>query len=714
MLGAVLKGSPPGRVLVQAQDWDTALPPGLVTVAPNDLLPGVEAPPVSVPLVLIPRWGRPRNLGLSTHHEAVLSAPAWADPLVVLLPAGDLDSSGAAEFRRRVVEDWHPELVALLPGDELGAHTRFVACLLVLRPAAGRGSQPIRFLDAVAALRDPKAEPLGEATAHLLRKQGGTTAHGYVLREMPADGRLGFRSNDPALAARRIALADYGGSVTFGSLFEVLPRGRFRDIHRRGTGPTGDVRARAVEGRDVQFGRIAEGVPDADNDRSVVARPEELLRPGDVLFREFLSTPSSGRGLAWAKVCEQDLPAVQGRSVVAARPRPGTLDQVRSFVLQYLSSPGAADLADAGGVGGPPLLSPSRLNAMSVPVPDEPMLFALQGLTRARDSAKAWEAEASDLLSSLFEGPEPASNRARVLTAGRQLRQRVAVAEMIGQLGHRVQSRYPLPVAARWRVLQALRSAGASAAAYQATLETAEVLLGYLACVGLAVATDSGTSLASLQQIRQKLAKGKGPDLGDWVATLRELNGKKGRPVSERLGSLDLCAYLGSEGVGVAVKALADRRNDESHIRRVSATDLPSECDAAVRELEVLLTQAAFVEDLPLLLAGPVRWNARKHEGVLSARTLAGDHPVVDTDERLVKTPSIEFDSLYVQDAVGELHLLRPFLVARLCSKCHTLSTFHVDKVLRGVVKLKSFEHGHVIDDASMVSSLADVGLLES
>jgi len=81
--------------------------------------------------------------------------------------------------------------------------------------------------------------------------------------------------------------------------------------------------------------------------------------------------------------------------------------------------------------------------------------------------------------------------------------------------------------------------------------------------------------------------------------------------------------------------------------------------------------------------------------------------------ERLtVSRPDVENGSLYVQDSAGELHLLRPFVVAKDCPRCRTLSTFHVDHVGHGVATLKSFEHGHLSESPELLPALTAVGLL--
>lgn len=102
------------------------------------------------------------------------------------------------------------------------------------------------------------------------------------------------------------------------------------------------------------------------------------------------------------------------------------------------------------------------------------------------------------------------------------------------------------------------------------------------------------------------------------------------------------------------------------------------------------------------------------NSGPCEVRRLAGDHPVLPRENLPVRRPDIENGSLYVQDSAGELHLLRPFVVAQDCPKCRDHSTFHVDRVSGGVATLKSFEHGHLSESTGMLPALTAVGLFEA
>ena len=190
---------------------------------------------------------------------------------------------------------------------------------------------------------------------------------------------------------------------------------------------------------------------------------------------------------------------------------------------------------------------------------------------------------------------------------------------------------------------------------------------------------------------------------------LQELGGKKAQPVRVQLNADELCDF--AAGCDFAIARLRQRRNDEAHGRPVDSHDLPVACENALADVQLLLAGSQFLADMPLLLAGPTTWDAITRSGTSEFRRLAGDHPVVPREQLPIRRSDIENGSLYVQDAAGELHLLRPFVVAEDCPRCRTLSTFHVDRVSGGVATLKSFEHGHLSEPATMVRALAAVGL---
>ncbi|MEV0604124.1 hypothetical protein AB0I82_33160 [Streptomyces sp. NPDC050315] len=177
----------------------------------------------------------------------------------------------------------------------------------------------------------------------------------------------------------------------------------------------------------------------------------------------------------------------------------------------------------------------------------------------------------------------------------------------------------------------------------------------------------------------------------------------------------DIRGLLADQYAADARQRLSDRRNDEAHLRRIDAIDLPHATDTAFADLTCLVTKARFLADSPLLQITDVRWNSLSRTAAIEYRELMGDHPVVPTKTMTSGSNDLETDSLYLRDSEHNLHPLRPFLIGRDCPTCRTWSTFHVDKVPGSTaVTLKSLEHGHILEDdgPQSVTAFKSVGLL--
>ena len=172
----------------------------------------------------------------------------------------------------------------------------------------------------------------------------------------------------------------------------------------------------------------------------------------------------------------------------------------------------------------------------------------------------------------------------------------------------------------------------------------------------------------------------------------------------------DFREFLGKDGVSHALRALRNRRNDESHVRGVDALDLPAATEEARNELITLLTAADFIVDLPLILAESDEWDELSDEGRVVYRQLSGDHAVVPV-QVMRSDRRVERHSLYLLDAERRLHLLRPFLIAMQCPICRNPSTFHIDRLTSSGIEVKSLEDGHTttrpdLNDALIRASL--------
>lgn len=262
--------------------------------------------------------------------------------------------------------------------------------------------------------------------------------------------------------------------------------------------------------------------------------------------------------------------------------------------------------------------------------------------------------------------------------------------------------------------MEAAISAGSFKTADEAIRDAAEILLCYAANLGLAVARGTGIHLGAISMIRARLLAGKGGlGFGDWTTVLQEIrDGRASRRAPDVNPVAELRSLLAHPDTDAARERLYKRRNDEAHLRRADSLELAGAVDSSLNDLKTLLQAASFLSDLPLIQVTAVYWDSFRKLAIVNYRELMGDHPVVPTRSMAYAAPDLEVGSMYIIDGRRKLHLLRPFLIGRVCLKCRNWSTFHVDGVADGKVTFKSLEHGHPLEDASLEDSLQHVGLL--
>lgn len=665
------------------------------------------------PALLVPPWGkRPEGCDRRTRneHEAALldCIPAGPDSLLAaLVPASTLTSHGSRHVREALATRWQPVLVLYARGVLPGIHFSTVVATMFLRARQDK-VPPLRLFQ-MPARSDEAA--VDADFRRLLAKNGGRGRFGYVLRDAPPAGdSLAFERHDPKVLARRADLSGFGAAVTVDEVFD-LPGPSFHLVADKdrecGNGEPGA--ARVVTGRDLKRdGTIAP----PDEETRWAAIPLDLqLQVGDILLREIFQATDHG-GLVTAEVTEEYLPAVASNSVVVLRAKTLLEAPQRSLILQFLRSPLARTLA-AAAVGGGSRLNRTALKELHLPQPDEALSAALNDLTEAVERFEVWRSEAEELLQSVFLDDSAKAARARIVRSGLTLRLRKEAASLLDDDGYIVRTRFPYPVAYRWRGMEANVSAGADSQAYDAVLDTAEVLLCYAAHLALVFAREAAIEVGYVKNIRETLKAGKGPGFGDWAAVLEEVRGGRAfRSLPDTQPLNDLRSLLAGPEVDAARRRLNNRRNDQAHQRRVDSIDLPQALDAAQADLTMLVKSASVLSDLPLVHITAVRWDSLRRRATIDYRELMGDHPMVPTRTMEHTTNDLEVGSLYVMDNQRQLHLLRPFLTGRDCPTCRNWSTFHVDKPDNGTVTLKSLEHGHTLKDPSLAQPLRHVGLL--
>lgn len=649
------------------------------------------------PVVAFPPWGRQE--GSREPLEAIalqgIRSSATLHTLLVVLPSSALVSAASQALRIDLAEHWQFQAIATCDAAIVGAHPSFVTGLLLLGPA-GQGDGLLRMFEPPPARQRVDHQTI-EDFRRLLRMKGGTTDYGYVIREPLTPGApLTYRLYDPRIVQRRAELDDFGKSARLDELFEVWsgePLLRLRtaepvDAHSPGSG-------RIVGGRDVLANH--QMAPD-DEDAKWVQSEQGYLKSGDIVVRAFHNPSTVRPGLVWAQVSDNDLPLIATDQVTVLRPRTSTRRSDIDFVLRYLSSRHALELLTAPASGSLLRVTPRILASMKVPLPDEHLADALESVESARLRADEWADEANEILDSIFSDDNARMSRQKFIERTRIVRLRVQAVGDVETLGGQVRTQYPLPIAYRWRALEAAGSRGPTNETYLAGLDLAEQIMALTASVGLALAHQSGLEVAVIGQISDKLARGEGPTMGDWSNVLDELAGRKFTAIDDLIASTEFRRFCADEAAIAARRDLRRRRNDESHQRKVQSHELAEACNAVKAQLEVLLTQLSFFLDNPLVLAQELRWDSIDRTGSLMYQKLAGDHSVVPIRELTVNVPTVEAGSLYLLDSDRKLHLLRPFLVATNCEQCGTFSIFHADRLVAGRLTLKSMEHGHTIN----------------
>lgn len=726
LLGMVLRQSPNDElsVLVEVDPGDGTLPPlrGAMAdvAAPEAVLTKLSALlETQTPVVWMPLWTRPAASDGQVasrrprYEQTLQQLPLFSNDsaIAVVLPLWGFGSPNLETMREIVLARW--DLVAVIEAEginfPLGLAASVSAVVLRSKAAKSRPIKMFRIADGVAA------EVVTTDFRRLLRQDGGASEFGYVLRELP-ESHTGLRYDfcDPAIESLRQSLSEFGDVVPLSELFEFPQQIRLVELKAEWECAADVLGAvRVLGGRDID----REGTVAPPDDDTLWARPPEKfhLRVGDVLVRK-IYRPSTSGGLILATVRLGDLPAVAADALLIMRPRNRHSVREVEFALRFLRTPTAQMLVNgtASRMRDAVRVHPSSLEKIVVPQPDRDLADALEELEAAKVRLQQWQTQADEILASVFLKQTPAAARTRVIESGRTLRLRVEAAALLDDLGYTVRTRFPYPIAARWRTAEALQSAAPSREAYGAILDVTEILLCYTALLILALAREAGVELGAAKELQAKLQRGRsGPGLGEWVAILSEAATTKrlrSLPSSHPLNSLR--GLLANQLVEGARQRLTDRRNDQAHMRHIDPIALPDAVRDAARDLRIVIGEARFLTDWPLVQVTAVRRDTLARTSHIEYRELMGDHPVVPTSSAQNDETELEIGSLYLRGPDHRLHLLRPYLIGRDCPTCRTWSTFHVDKVPGSTVVLKSLEHGHTVEDPSLNNALRIVGLI--
>lgn len=623
--------------------------------------------------------------------------------LAALVPRGSCSGRSSEQFRLEVAEAF--DIPWIIEIDNAGAlfaqvHASMKFSLLLL---GLQTEVPVTRFFKLPSARAGNA--VAEELKRLRKMAGGATRNGFVVRGRLTPGRLWtFDAYNPALEGQRASLGVIGNVVRLGDVASFPPTMNLvasaSVLVEANTGSSDQPRV--LEGRAL----LAGGTLSEDFRYRATSGP--ALQPGDIVVRAVVG----GNGSLNPVVVEESmLPMVAGQSVIVIRPTPSLDQHDVELLSMFLASEAVRPFLLAAGVE----LSLHRAALADLPVPlaDATLKEALRELKTAGMEIARWKAESDRAIKDIFSFVSVEDSRPRLLSTGRQLRLRVRVASALDQPEARIRTTYPHPIAFRWRSVEA---SSPDLDGYQQVLDTAEVVVCYLAQLSLMAASHSGVTINAAAQLRERLSRtGHGTSMGDWVAIYHELRTRAefrqettDNPFFELIRSVP----VGSD-TDVALNDLKRRRDDSAHQRGPRGGETSDAFHEAREALRILLIGLEFLSEYSLRYIERSRRDTLDGTTTIMYRDLMGDHPLVPLSESTLPVFDVEDGSLYIVDRRQRLHLMRPYVTRSECPKCHTWSTFYLDKVEAGrsTCQLKSMEHGHLITGAD-VSGLRRVGVL--
>ncbi len=634
--------------------------------------------------------------------QEVLRATGRNRPMAFTGPQGWFASLSTQAFRKELqgratwILDHSHELA--------GVHPHFRFQTIVLRPRDDEPEGADRVCRFFRIPDEAEDDQLLTDLSRLERQGGGQTEYGYVLRgSLSADRPWTFDFHHPELARKTDDLRAIGDLHRLEDLVEAfkgvntqVQSEKIREKSGAGTIPL-------IEGRTL----LRDGTIDLSATRHYVSDGvDAALREGDICVAN-IKAPDMP--LRVAVVTSEVLPAAADHSVTILRSKADVSEVDRKVIVHYLRSDLAQHTLQARGRSH--LVPVSHLLDLQVPVADPVIKTAVLNREEASASFDSWKSAADQAISSLFTGASVHESRATLLAAGRRSRQRHVAAGLVDDREYRFRTRYPHPIAYRWRSVEA---SSADLEGYQQILDCAEVTACYLALCGLATSHGSDVTVGYVKQMRERMtSRGHGTNFGDWIAILREIrDSKRFAQLESDTAFLELRHFMPQNSdADAALQRLKQRRDDQSHGRRVPESELSNAYRDARSELATFLDAVDFATDYPLVYIETLSVDTLAGTMSYVHRELMGDHPLVPLKTETCAVKHLEPKSLYLKDRSGDLHLLRPFLNRFVCPTCGSWGTFFLDLVTPEVCRLKSMEHGHSHEKSEMIDAFRAVEL---
>lgn len=663
------------------------------------------------------RAERPSRLTIAeTLTLAALEALPAGARVMSVVPPSFLSAASKAGHRATMFQHCDPTLIVTHEHEWAstllaGAHTSIRLATLVV--CVGKQDKPILRCFRVPDIDVGEHEPVVADLQKLMKQGGGTTDHGYVLRELPPpDEMLAYDAHHPDMARRTKSLEAFGSVQPLSALAEVevggidLAREQARLVPTRSAAGK-DGSTVVVEGKHIK--PDTESLAD-DASHRIDAAEHQLLQVGDLCVATVYSQRAEGLRIQHAGA--DDPPLAAARSAIVVRPMATVTDEDRDFLLDYLRSPLVMDYLRAHGMG--ISLGAQLLANLPTPVMDDALRVVWRDLSGVASQFSEWSRQATDYRDSLFQPADTENTRLRILNTGRIAGMRHDAATRATDFRHRARTLYPHPVAYRWRIVE---SGDGSLDAYQQILESTETLTCYLACMALVALRDvEGVDVNYVSVMAKRMAEtGHGTSFGDWATILEHANSSKAIAKVERLLPFYEVFHVLDDATNEVLQRLRGRRNDFAHNRGPKGeSEVGEACEEALADLDALMRSAEFLAEYPLRYVESTRWDSIQKVTHYAYRELVGDHPVTPLDEATTDDQGIEAGSLYLVDRAGVLHLVRPYLTSMECSECGCREAFFLDTYTKatGACTLKSLERGHTTTDTDITTALQSIGML--
>lgn len=338
----------------------------------------------------------------------------------------------------------------------------------------------------------------------------------------------------------------------------------------------------------------------------------------------------------------------------------------------------------------------------------------LTDLRTAETQVAAWGDDVQSARDSLLSEQSFDAGLLDIRAKGQLLRQRVAAGVQLDDIGFRIRTMFPFPVALPWRRAQ---TASPSPAGYQAVLHCAEVLTGYLAALTIVMARHVGVELGPVAGLRRKLSeRPHGVSMSDWTEIVRSAMGKQITTVIGPKSPLVELSELMGDGSDAydALRDLTAMRNDLAHGRGPQGSQVAGAFHEALERLTDLFGACEWLMDYPVRLVEDTRWDSYSGSGTYTYRELTGDHHLVQQREATIGQPTLNKGRLYIADRAGSLHLLSPLVLWHECDECRVPSAFLLDAFDRGarVCRMRATDHNHIVHRDDVVGQFASLGLL--